>query len=116
MLCNLDDVLSVSGHPLSTLQGLQSVFKLEGNKIEEPSMYLGAQFGRIEIEGDFMLWTMSAKKKYVVAEVKKVEESLAKKGLRLPTKCYTPLATDYCPELDTSAELKADGLQYYQES
>jgi hypothetical protein len=51
VLCNLDDVLSVSGHPLSTLQGLQSVFKLEGNKIEEPSMYLGAQFGRIKIEG-----------------------------------------------------------------
>jgi hypothetical protein len=53
--------------------------------------------------------------KYVVASVKNVEEALAKKGLRLPTKCYTPLATDYRPELETSAELKADGIQYYQE-
>jgi hypothetical protein len=40
-----------------------------------------------------------------------VEDALAKKGLRLPTKCYTPLPVNYCPELDTSAELKADGVQ-----
>ncbi len=57
---------------------------------------------------------MSAEK-YVSASVKNVEEALAKKNLRLPTKCYTPLATDYRPELETSAELKADGIQYYQE-
>ena len=57
---------------------------------------------------------MSAKK-YVTAAVKNVEEALAKKGLRLPSKCYTPLTTDYKPELETSPELKADGVQYYQE-
>ena len=113
VLCYVDDVLSVSADPLSTLQGLQSVFKLKGDKIEEPSMYLGAQLGRIEIEGT-LCWTMSAEK-YVGMAVKNVEESLAKKGMRLPTKCYTPVSTDYRPELDTSAELKADGVQYYQE-
>ena len=59
-------------------------------------------------------WTMSAEK-YVSASVKNVEESLAKKGLRLPSKCYTPLPTDYRPELETSEELKSDGVQYYQE-
>ena len=57
---------------------------------------------------------MSAEK-YVLAAVKNVEETLARRGLRLPTKCYTPLPTDYRPELDTSAELKSDGVQYYQE-
>ena len=31
------------------------------------------------------------------------------------TKCYTPLSVDYKPELDVSAELKRDGVQYYQE-
>jgi hypothetical protein len=40
---------------------------------------------------------------------------LTNKGLRLPTKCYTPLASDYHPELETSAELKSDGIQIYQE-
>ncbi len=59
-------------------------------------------------------WTMSAEK-YMGASVKNVEEALAKKGLRLPSKCNTPLPTDYRPELETSPELKADGVQYYQE-
>jgi hypothetical protein len=59
-------------------------------------------------------WTMSAEK-YVNASVKNVEESLAKRGLRLPTKCYTPSSTDYRPELETSAELKSEGTQMYQE-
>jgi Reverse transcriptase (RNA-dependent DNA polymerase) len=113
VLCYVDDVLSVSADPLATLQGLQSTFKLKDDKIEEPDMYLGAQLGKMQVDGH-ECWTMSAEK-YVVASVKNVEEVLAKKGLRLPTKCYTPLATDYRPELETSAELKADGVQYYQE-
>ena len=113
VLCYVDDVLSVSDDPLTTLQGLQSTFKLKDDKIEEPEMYLGSQLGKMHVEG-LECWTMSAEK-YVTASVKNVEEALAKKGLRLPTKCYTPLATDYRPELETSAELKADGVQYYQE-
>ena len=76
-------------------------------------MYLGSQLGKMRVEGH-ECWTMSAEK-HVNASVKNVKEVLAKKGRRLPTKCYTPLATDYRPGLETSAELKADGVQYYQE-
>ena len=42
-------------------------------------------------------------------------DSLTKKGLRLPSKCPTPLSNGYRPEVDVTAELKADGVQYYQE-
>lgn len=59
-------------------------------------------------------WTTSAEK-YVFASIRNVEEALEKKGLRLPNKCYTPLPPDYRPELDTSSELKGDGIQYFQE-
>ena len=82
-------------------------------KIEVPDMFLGATLGTMQIDGHDC-WTMGAEK-YVLASIKNVEESLAKKGVRLPTKCYTPLPTDYQPELDTTAELKSDGVQYYQE-
>ena len=34
---------------------------------------------------------------------------------RLPSKCKTPLAYGYHPEIDITPELKADGLQQYQE-
>ena len=52
---------------------------------------------------------------YCAAAVKNVEECLNKKGLRLPTKCVTTLQSGYKPELDATPELKADGMQYYQE-
>ena len=53
--------------------------------------------------------------KYVKAAVENVESELQKTGQRLPTKCRTPLSSNNRPELDTSAELKADGVQRYQE-
>ena len=113
VLCYVDDILSISTDPASTLRGLQATFKLKDDKIEKPDMYLGAQLDQMFIDTS-ECWTMSAEK-YVQASIKNVEEALAKKGLRLPTKCYTPLPTDYRPELDTTAELKSDGVQYFQE-
>ena len=52
---------------------------------------------------------------YCKAAVENVEVRLAKTGEALPRKCNTPLASSYVPELDTTPELKADGLHYYQE-
>lgn len=113
VLCYVDDILCISHDPEATLRSLTGVFKLKDDKVEEPEMYLGAQLGKMNVDG-FECWTMSAEK-YVLASVKNVEEVLAKKGLRLPTKCYTPLASDYRPEFDASPELKSDGIQVYQE-
>ena len=44
-----------------------------------------------------------------------VDKKLEKTNKRFPTKCGAPLTSGYKPELDTSAEMKADGLQTYQE-
>ena len=110
----VDNILSISVDPASTLRGLQTTFKLKDDKVERPdTMYLGAQLDQMFVDTS-ECWTMSAEKN-VQASEKNVEEALSKKGLRLPTKCYTPLPTDYRPELDTSAELKSDGIQYFQE-
>jgi hypothetical protein len=53
--------------------------------------------------------------KYVDASIKNIEEKLAKEGLRLPSKCITPMAGGYHPSDDASAELTVKGLQHYQE-
>ena len=113
VLCYVDDILSISDNPKATLLDLTAVFKLKDDKIEPPDIYLGAQLDKMIVDG-IECWTMSAEK-YVSASVKNVEEALAKRGLRLPTKCYTPLPSDYRPELETSPELKSDGIQIYQE-
>ena len=44
-----------------------------------------------------------------------MEKKLAREGRRIPTKCGAPLKSGYKPEIDITAELKAEGMQYYQE-
>ena len=54
-------------------------------------------------------------KQYVKAAVTNVEEGLARSGKRLPSKCVTPLSSNYAPWLEYSPELIADSVQRYQE-
>ena len=112
-MCYVDDILSVSHDTKSILQSLQRQSKLKGDKIEPPDMYLGAQLGTMQVEGNEG-WFMSSEK-YVKSAIQNIEETLQKIGQRLPSKCKTPLAYGYCPELDITPELKADGLQCYQD-
>ena len=114
VLCYVDDVLAISADPASTMRGIQSKFKLKDDKMEEPDTYLGAELSKITNADGDTCWAMSSDK-YCAAMVKNVEEALAKKGLRLPSKCVTPLSHGYKPEMDCTGELKAEGLQTYQE-
>ena len=52
--------------------------------------------------------------KYLKAAITNVEERLALVGKRLPTKCKTPMVTKYAPEMNVTAELKDDGIQYFK--
>ena len=52
---------------------------------------------------------------YVKAAIANVEATLNESGQRLPLKATTTMQANYRPELDTSAELKLDGMHYYQE-
>ncbi|KAI2502900.1 Reverse transcriptase (RNA-dependent DNA polymerase) [Fragilaria crotonensis] len=114
VLCYVDDILSISDDPKSTLLALTSTFKLKDDKIEPPDIYLGAQLGCMQVD-DIECWFMSAEK-YVLSAVKNVEEALAKKGLRLPTKCYTPLSSDYRPELERKNVKAYDWYDFYRDA
>ena len=113
IMCYVDDILSVSHDAKSVLQSLQGQFKLKGDKIEPPDMYLGAQLGTMHVEGNEGRFMSS--EKYVRSAIQNIEETLQKTGQQLPSKCKTPVAYGYRPELDFTPELKADGLQRYQE-
>ena len=113
IMCYVNDILSVSHDAKSILQSLQGQFKLKGDKIEPPDMYLGAQLGTMQVEGNEG-WFMSSEK-YVKSTIQNIEETLQKTGQRLPSKHKMPLAYGYSAELDITPELKADGLQRYQE-
>ena len=53
--------------------------------------------------------------KYCVVVVGNIEESLDKRGRRLPSKCVTSMASGYKPKIDVTTELKADEVQCFQE-
>jgi hypothetical protein len=52
---------------------------------------------------------------YVKAAVTNVEATLNASGQRLPSRCATPIQSNYRPELDTTPELNLKGMRHYQE-
>ena len=93
-LCYVDDVLVIAVKLMKTMDGIRAVFKLEGNKAENPDMYLRASLSELETADGTKCWTMSSEK-YVKAAIENVEARLAKSELRLPSRCDTPMSTSY---------------------
>ncbi len=114
ILCYVDDVLCISANPMKSMKRIQDDFKLKDDKIEEPDVYLGATLAKMTLDNGRTCWTMSPEQ-YVKAAVINVEEDLAKQGRRLPSKCVTPFTSNYAPWSEESPELKAHGVQRFQE-
>ena len=114
ILCYVDDVLCISHNPTKSRKRIQQDFKLKDDKIEPPDVYLGATLAKMTLDDGKTCWTMSPEQ-YVKAAIANVEEDLAKHGRRLPSKCVTPFSSNYAPWLEESPELKADGVQRFQE-
>jgi len=114
VLCYVDDLLAISHNPSGTMKSIEAKFRLKNDAAEIPENYLGAALSQFDNEHGDLCWAMSSDK-YCNALVKNVEDILEKKGLKLPSKCVTPLSNGYKPEFDCTTELKADGIQWYQE-
>ena len=114
VLCYVDDVISISEVPMRVIEGVKAVFRLKNNKADVPDMYLGGSLAKVKTGTGTECWTLSSEK-YVKTAVANVEECLAKKGLRLPSKCTTPFQLNYHPADDVSRELDAEGTRYLQE-
>jgi hypothetical protein len=114
VLVYVDDVMAIGHNPGKTIEGIASVFKLKGGKAEPPDMYLGVSLELKTNSVGTKCWSISPEK-YVAASVRNTEEKLAKEGQRLPSKCPTPMRSDYHPSDDTTQELTADGVKLYQE-
>ena len=114
ILCYVNDLLSISHQPKNSLEAIRKHFKFKHYKMEIPESYLGGQLSRLANKEGHNCWTMLSDK-YCAALVRTVEIVLEKKGLRLAPKCYTPFQTSYRPEMDITAKLKKNGVQWYQE-
>ena len=113
VLVYVDNILCISHDPKATMSGIQETFKLKDDKIKKPESYLGEQLAQAMIGGQ-QCWTMSSHE-YVKAAIANVEATLNDSGQLLPSRCATPIQSNYRPELDTTPELKLKGMRYYQE-
>ena len=113
VLCYVSNILSIPHCPDVTMDGIIARFTLNDNKVEKPTDYLGAQLSKMKDEFGNNFWTMSSSK-YCKAAITNVEERLDLAGKRLPTKWKMPMVTKYSPEMAVTAELKDDGIQYFQ--
>ena len=109
ILCYVNDILCINHDLKRTLQQIQAKFKLKDDKMKELELYLSAEMSKIDNEHWEKCQAISSDK-YCGLMVKNIKENLAKKGLRLPLKCTTPLKHGYKLELDCTSKLKAEGL------
>ena len=114
IMCYVDDIIHVNFDPMPTMKSIQKRFKFKNDKVEEPDIYLGAKMVKMTNNNGEECWTMSSDA-YCASLVKNVEAVLQLKGLRLASKCVTPLKSGYKPEMECTNELKKDGVQWYQE-
>ena len=114
ILAYVDDLLCISHNPQAALALVNDKFNFKKDEIVPPTNYLGGTMSMIDNTSGKPCWAISLGN-YVTSFVKTVEETLAKKLVRLPSRCYTPLSKSYKPDLDDTGELKADGIQFYQE-
>ena len=119
VLCYVDDVLCISLEPKKLLDGISENFTLKAGSVKEPDLYLGAEISKYFIEESDqptkVRWSMSSDS-YVKNAVETVEGSLKEVRLEfLPKKkIETPISAGYKPELDSTAELDPEWLNYFQ--
>ena len=76
--------------PLDTTKPIQSKFKLNNDKMEEPAIYLGAEFSNMDKKHGDKLWSLSSEK-YCSDMVNNIDTTFKNKGLKFPSKCVTPM-------------------------
>ena len=111
MLCYVNDVLAISYDLMKTIDGIKSVFKLKGDKVEIPDMYHSATIQTVETADGTNFCKMSSEK-YVNASVENAELKLSKIKNRLPLSFDTPMSTSYHPNEDISKEMNAQGYKH----
>ena len=120
VLCYVDDILAISHDPKTIMDGTNKHYTLKAGSVKKPDIYLGSQILEFKIpnsdDPDKTRWAFSSKD-YVKNATKTVETALEEVGLKFCLKnlrCSTPLPSGYRPELDDTAYLDPEKLNFYQ--
>jgi len=109
----VDDVCVMGESPGETMDAIGDVYKIKPGSRGKPSRYLGADISEYELGDGTPCWSLSADE-YVANAIKNLETMLQAEGVKLRTKAYRPMSSNYRPEVDVSAELNASMTHRYQ--
>ena len=96
------------------MQDIGRGIKYKNDVIKPPSSYLGVQLKEKKLPNGRKCWSLSSDK-YVNAAISNVDNSVKRKGRKVPNKVKNPMTSDFVPELDTSSELNKEDVTFYQE-
>ena len=96
------------------MKKIQKAFNIKDDKKEPPDIYLGVTLSKMKLDNGKYCWTILLEQ-YVKAAVINVEKDIARSGKRFPSRCVTPLLSNFAPWLEDYLELMVDGVQQYQE-
>ena len=113
MLVYVDDLMCIIHKALETMSELQRFTKFKRDKVEDPTMYLGATLEKKRL-GDKDMWTMSSRD-YIKAAIDTVEDQMEVFALKFPSKAVAPMIQGYAPDFDASEELDSKGVTFFQE-
>ena len=114
ILLYMDDALVISDRGEDIIRKeLGRCFYIKEESIGPPTLYLGNEDSKVELENGVNAWSFSSSQ-YVKSAILNVENRLKDKGLYLPKKCTSPIKRDYRSEVDISSELDAQEAAYYQ--
>ena len=114
ILVYVDDLMAISHEAKECLGSLKQFIKFKKDRIEEPSMYLGATLEKKYINGH-KCWTISSKD-YIKNVLKHIEKIIfEERKMKFYTRALTPMQQGFIPELDASGELDANNITLYQE-
>jgi len=88
-------------------------YEVQRQQIVEPEFYLRARLKKKQLDNRYVL-TMTSHD-YVKNAIANIEEQLNSKGMRLPTRVSTPMASRYHPETNSSNELPSGEITTFQE-
>ena len=121
VLVYVDDLLIIDKNPSRYMDMVKSDFTIKPGSVEIPSMYLGAEIGKVKYQDGSQAWTMSSEG-YIKKVIANIKKRLEKDNIRFYKKLSDPSisapqpfsSVKYRPELDTSVECTPDQITLYQ--
>ena len=104
----VDDIICVAENASIFMKKLEKIYKLK-NGYHKPETYLGMQLKQSE-KGSWLLSSTA----YLTNVIRELKERLQSVNMKLPTRCPTPLPSNYRAEMDDSKLLDPEWTNWYQ--